>query len=170
MCPRKRASMDTTPVTEGQPAPDFTLPSTEGRNIALDSFRGHPVVIYFLSRHAGLHHPGLRAARCLRRTDPRRGGRPRRQPRRRGLARALRPQVRSALSAAQRSRPRRQRTVWGSGRSGPVPPAKRTGASCADVHRRPDGTLRHVWPRVKPDTHADKLCGSGARAGYAGSA
>ena len=39
--------MDTEPISEGQPAPDFTMPTTEGRAVTLSSFRGHPVVIYF---------------------------------------------------------------------------------------------------------------------------
>ena len=31
----------------GKPAPEFTLPSTEGRQISLSDFRGHEVVIIF---------------------------------------------------------------------------------------------------------------------------
>ena len=34
-------------VSEGDAAPDFTLPSDTGENVALRSFRGRPVVLYF---------------------------------------------------------------------------------------------------------------------------
>lgn len=35
------------PPQPGTPAPDFTLPSNEGRDVTLSSLRGHPVVLYF---------------------------------------------------------------------------------------------------------------------------
>jgi thioredoxin-dependent peroxiredoxin len=34
-------------VTEGEPAPDFTLPSDTGEEVSLSDFRGRPVVLYF---------------------------------------------------------------------------------------------------------------------------
>jgi peroxiredoxin Q/BCP len=34
-------------VVEGQPAPDFTLPTTGGQEVTLSSLRGRPVVLYF---------------------------------------------------------------------------------------------------------------------------
>ena len=34
-------------VTEGQPAPDFTLTSDTGRAVTLSSLKGSPVVLYF---------------------------------------------------------------------------------------------------------------------------
>jgi thioredoxin-dependent peroxiredoxin len=37
-------------VTEGQPAPDFTLTSDTGETVSLASFRGSPVVLYFYPR------------------------------------------------------------------------------------------------------------------------
>jgi len=36
-------------VAEGQPAPDFTLPDLDGRDVRLSSLKGHPVVIRFWS-------------------------------------------------------------------------------------------------------------------------
>ena len=38
---------DTAMPQAGQAAPDFTLPSQDGSNISLDSFRGKWVVLYF---------------------------------------------------------------------------------------------------------------------------
>ena len=34
-------------VAEGQPAPDFELPSDDGKRIRLSDFRGRPIVLYF---------------------------------------------------------------------------------------------------------------------------
>jgi peroxiredoxin Q/BCP len=34
-------------IEEGKPAPLFTLPSDAGEDVALESFRGRPVVLYF---------------------------------------------------------------------------------------------------------------------------
>jgi peroxiredoxin len=34
-------------VRYGQPAPDFTLPSTAGRDISLSEYRGRDVVLVF---------------------------------------------------------------------------------------------------------------------------
>ena len=43
-----RSFADEAPLPQaGQVAPDFTLPSQDGSNIALDSFRGKWVVLYF---------------------------------------------------------------------------------------------------------------------------
>lgn len=37
-------------ITEGQPAPDFTLPADDGKKIKLKDQRGSPVVLYFYPR------------------------------------------------------------------------------------------------------------------------
>jgi peroxiredoxin Q/BCP len=34
-------------MDEGQPAPDFTLPDQNGKNVTLSKLRGSPVVLYF---------------------------------------------------------------------------------------------------------------------------
>ena len=34
-------------ITEGNPAPDFTLTSDAGESVSLSQFRGSPVVLYF---------------------------------------------------------------------------------------------------------------------------
>ncbi len=38
---------DTTDLTAGAPAPDFTLPATGARTVSLHDFRGRKVVLYF---------------------------------------------------------------------------------------------------------------------------
>ncbi|BDG61009.1 hypothetical protein caldi_20990 [Caldinitratiruptor microaerophilus] len=38
------------PVAEGSPAPDFTLPAQDGREVSLRDFRGKNVVLYFYSK------------------------------------------------------------------------------------------------------------------------
>ena len=35
------------PISEGQPAPDFTAPATADSTVTLSSLRGKPVVLYF---------------------------------------------------------------------------------------------------------------------------
>lgn len=48
-------------VSEGKPAPAFSLPSTEGRSVSLSDFKGRPVVLYFYPRDAT---PGCTAEAC----------------------------------------------------------------------------------------------------------
>ncbi len=40
--------VDSETVPVGSPAPDFTLPSVNGEDVALSSYRGRPVVLVFL--------------------------------------------------------------------------------------------------------------------------
>jgi len=44
----------------GDKAPDFSLPSDSGANVSLKDFKGHTLVLFFLSqsRHPGLHQRG----------------------------------------------------------------------------------------------------------------
>ena len=37
-------------IDAGNPAPDFTLPDQDGRDVNLSEFRGRPVVLYFYPR------------------------------------------------------------------------------------------------------------------------
>lgn len=48
-------------VTEGQPAPSFTLTSDTGEQISLEALRGRPVVLYFYPRD---DTPGCTAQAC----------------------------------------------------------------------------------------------------------
>jgi peroxiredoxin Q/BCP len=53
-------------VEEGSPAPDFTLESDTGAQVALSQFRGRPVVLYFYPRD---DTPGCTAEACGFRDD-----------------------------------------------------------------------------------------------------
>lgn len=48
-------------IAEGQPAPDFTLPDQEGRDVTLSALRGTPVVLYFYPRD---NTPGCTIEAC----------------------------------------------------------------------------------------------------------
>jgi thioredoxin-dependent peroxiredoxin len=48
-------------VTEGEPAPDFTLTSDAGDSVSLSDFRGKPVVLYFYPKD---DTPGCTAQAC----------------------------------------------------------------------------------------------------------
>ena len=48
-------------VTEGQPAPEFSLPSDSGETVSLADLRGKPVVLYFYPKD---DTPGCTAQAC----------------------------------------------------------------------------------------------------------
>jgi len=48
-------------VTEGEPAPDFSLTSDDGEEVGLSDFRGKPVVLYFYPKD---DTPGCTAQAC----------------------------------------------------------------------------------------------------------
>ena len=53
-------------VTEGQPAPDFELPSDSGETVRLSDLRGKPVVLYFYPKD---DTPGCTTQACGIRDD-----------------------------------------------------------------------------------------------------
>jgi len=53
-------------IKEGQKAPDFVLPSNDGRDIALADLRGKPVVLYFYPKD---DTPGCTKEACAFRDD-----------------------------------------------------------------------------------------------------
>jgi len=53
-------------IKEGQKAPDFVLPSSDGRDIALADLRGKPVVLYFYPKD---DTPGCTKEACAFRDD-----------------------------------------------------------------------------------------------------
>jgi thioredoxin-dependent peroxiredoxin len=53
-------------IKEGQKAPDFALPSSEGKDISLSALRGRPVVLYFYPKD---DTPGCTKEACAFRDD-----------------------------------------------------------------------------------------------------
>jgi peroxiredoxin Q/BCP len=53
-------------IKEGQKAPDFVLPSSEGKDVSLSELRGRPVVVYFYPKD---DTPGCTKEACAFRDD-----------------------------------------------------------------------------------------------------
>jgi thioredoxin-dependent peroxiredoxin len=53
-------------IKEGQKAPDFVLPSSEGKDISLSDLRGRPIVLYFYPKD---DTPGCTKEACAFRDD-----------------------------------------------------------------------------------------------------
>ena len=53
-------------VSEGEPAPDFTLESDAGEKVSLSDFRGKPVVLYFYPKDDALASINSRAIELSR--------------------------------------------------------------------------------------------------------
>ena len=78
-------------VTEGELAPDFTLPNESGQPVTLSELRGKPVVLYFYPKDntSGLYDAGVRIRDAWSEFEARGRGRARRLTRRRRLAREV---------------------------------------------------------------------------------
>jgi len=61
MLPTARRKEEDVVVTEGEPAPDFALPSDSGETVTLSQFRGKPVVLYFYPKD---NTPGCTTQAC----------------------------------------------------------------------------------------------------------
>ena len=58
-CIQRRRTRECT-LQPGDPAPDFTLPDADGRDVSLSDYRGRKVVVYFYRRDdPGVHHRGM---------------------------------------------------------------------------------------------------------------
>ena len=145
-------------VEEGKPAPDFELRSDDGESVSLASLRGTPVVLYFYPKD---DTPGCTAQACGIRDawgDFERAGarRPRRQPRRRGLAVEFKEKygLPFTLLADAEHTTAEDYGVWVEKNYG--------GNTYMGVERSTfvidaEGNVAKVMRRVKPDTHADEV-------------
>ncbi|MCS7006606.1 MAG: thioredoxin-dependent thiol peroxidase [Thermoleophilia bacterium] len=145
-------------VAEGEPAPDFTLPSDTGEPVTLSSFRGRPVVLYFYPRD---DTPGCTRQACGIRDAwaefERRGavvlGVSPDSP-----ARHVRFREKHGLPFTLLSDERHEVAE----RYGTWVEKRLYGKTSMGMERStfviaPDGTVAKVLRRVKPDTHADEV-------------
>lgn len=145
-------------LEEGDPAPDFSALTQDGRRVSLADFKGKHVVLYFYPRD---HTPGCTREACAFRDTFA-------QFRKRGAAVlgvsvddieshrrfAEKHALPFPLLADPDRRIVRAYGVWG---------AKTfLGRKFQGTHRvtfliGPDGRIRKIWPRVKPDHHAAEV-------------
>ena len=145
-------------LTEGQPAPDFTLPAADGHPVTLHDFRGKPVVIYF---YPADDTPGCTRQACGLRdvygqiTDagavvlgisPDTTASHEKFARKYSLPFLLLADPDHAVCEAY--------GVW---KERVYLGKQYMGAERSTFIVAPDGTLRHVWRKVKPDEHADQV-------------
>ena len=145
-------------VSEGEPAPDFTLESDAGEKVSLSDFRGKPVVLYFYPKD---DTPGCAAQACGIRDaygefeqtgavvlgiSPDSVGRHVKFKEKYGLPFALLADPEHEVAESY--------GVWGEksymGRT-------YTGVSRTTFLVAPDGTVASVMHDVKPATHADDV-------------
>jgi peroxiredoxin Q/BCP len=145
-------------VTEGDPAPDFTLVSDAGERVSLSDFRGKPVVLYFYPKD---DTPGCTTQACGIRdayAEFERAG---------AVVLGVSPDDEAAhvkfkdkydlpfaLLADPKHEVAERYGVWGEKRY--------AGRTYLGVHRTtfliaPDGTVAKVFHDVKPATHADDV-------------
>ena len=147
-----------TPLTEGQPAPDFTAETDKGATVTLKDYAGKHVVLYFYPKD---DTPGCTIEACNFRDN---------------LAR-LETEGAVVLAISLDSVGSHQKfrdkfelpftllsdpehTVADAyGVFGPKTFMGReyTGVDRATFVIGPDGTLEKVWPKVKPDDHAEEV-------------
>jgi len=148
-------------VSEGKPAPEFTLEDDAGETVSLSDFRGKPVVLYFYPKD---DTPGCTAQACGIRdaygefeqagavvlgVSPDR------------VSKHVKFKEKYDLPFTLLADPEHEVAerygVWGE--------KKYMGRSCMGVSRTtfviaPDGTVAEVMENVKPDSHADDVLAS----------
>jgi peroxiredoxin Q/BCP len=147
-------------VTEGEPAPDFTLASDTGEAVSLSDFRGKPVVLYFYPKD---DTPGCTAQACGIRdayADFEAAGAVVLGVSPDSVARHVKFREKYGLPFTLLADPEHEVAerygVWGEKRY--------MGRTYLGINRTtfvisPDGSVARVMPEVKPDTHADDVLG-----------
>jgi peroxiredoxin Q/BCP len=145
-------------VSEGQPAPDFTLPTIGGRDVTLSSFRGRPVVLYFYPQD---DTPGCTTQACDLRdmytqiTDSN------------AIVLGVSPDdveshgrfaTKFGLPFTLLSDPdHKVSTEYGAWKEREAYGRRFWGIERSTFIIAPDGTVRHAWRRVKAAGHADRV-------------
>lgn len=143
-------------VNEGEPAPDFTATTDAGEQVSLSDFRGKPVVLYFYPRD---DTPGCTTQACGIRdayTEFERAG---------AVVLGVSPdsarkhvkfkekyELPFTLLADTEHEVAERYGTWGEKRY-----MGKLYVQRATFLIAPDGTVAKVWPKVKPDTHADEV-------------
>lgn len=146
------------PLPAGTPAPDFTAQTQDGQTISLKSLRGKPVVLYFYPKD---DTPGCTKEACGFRDQYA-------QLQAKGAVLlgistdsvkshakfARKYELPFPLLADEDHQIVRAYGVWGE--------KKFMGRTYEGIHRMtyligPDGSISHVWTKVKPETHATEV-------------
>jgi thioredoxin-dependent peroxiredoxin len=143
-------------VREGEPAPDFTATTDAGEQVSLSDFRGKPVVLYFYPRD---DTPGCTTQACGIRdaySEFDRAG---------AVVLGVSPDSQKkhvefkekydlpfTLLADTEHQVAERYGTWGEKRY-----MGKLYVQRATFLIAPDGTIARVWPKVKPDTHADDV-------------
>ncbi len=144
----------------GELAPDFTLPDDTGTTRSLSAQRGHWLVLYFYPKDdtPGLHHRVVRVPRRLRRrtrrTRRRDLGHQRPGQRQQGRVQG---QVRAAVHAHRRRGPPGRGALRRLGRQAELRQDLHGHRARHVPHRPRRAASRKVWPKVKPEGHADEV-------------
>ena len=145
-------------VSEGEQAPDFTATADAGERVSLSDFRGKPVVLYFYPRD---DTPGCTTQACGIRdayAEFERAG---------AVVLGVSPDSEKkhvkfkekynlpfTLLADPEHEVAERYGTWGEKR---YMGKTYWGVQRATFLIAPDGTVAKVWPKVKPDTHADDV-------------
>jgi peroxiredoxin Q/BCP len=148
-------------IETGTEAPDFELPNQDGEPVSLDTYRGKWVVLYFYPR---ADTPGCTTQACGIRD--------------RGADYADANAVVLGVSPDEPDKLRKFADKYGlpftllgdadhsvAESYGTWVEKKNYGKTYMGIQRStflidPDGVVRHVFPRVKPDTHDEKVLGA----------
>lgn len=142
----------------GDPAPDFSAPTSGGGHASLADFKGRPVVLYFYPRD---DTPGCTREACSFRDAFRR-------LQAKGVVVlgvsadspashdkfAAKYRLPFPLLADEDQKICRAYGVWGEKVFMGV---KRMGIHRVTFLIGPDGRIQHIWPKVKPDQHAEEV-------------
>ena len=147
-----------TPLTEGQPAPDFSAETDQGKTVSLKDFAGKHVVLYFYPKD---DTPGCTTEACNFRDN---------MSRLEAEGAAVLGISLDSVRSHQKFRDKFQlpftllsdpehnvADAYGVYGQKTFMGRESMGVDRATFLIGPDGTLEKVWPKVKPDGHAEEV-------------